>query len=343
VRPTLKADSGRQLRLALRTIRLFGFGKGLLAYGAYVKHRMIQSQRNTLKRFDIPGIAHPVWLRPGTSDWSVMEQIFLNDEYGFSSWPEHEEAISAHYRAITQQLKVPVIVDCGANIGLSAIWFATKFPRARIYAIEPEPGNFEILTRNLAPVENAVPLQAAISDRDTRASLVNVYDEPWAWQIQESELGEIRTVTIPALLGCCPDGEPLIVKFDIEGSELELFRSNAAWVERVPLIVFELHDHLGGWKGTGHAVFTHLTTHRRDYMQRGENMFSFAHFLNKPKSIDPTARMPADAAPGCGRNLTRSLPSTGIKRPHPAVADARSHSTTRKPRSRCSVQFRRSK
>jgi hypothetical protein len=74
-----------------------------------------------------------------------------------------------------------------------------------------------------------------------------------------------------------PNSVPLIVKVDIEGSEVQLFRSNLEWVEQTPLIVFELHDWLGGWRGTGHAVFSCLSTHRRDYMQRGENMFSFGH------------------------------------------------------------------
>jgi FkbM family methyltransferase len=287
----------RQMRLLVRTIRLVGFRKGLSAYWAYVSHRIIASRREMLTRLDIPGIAHPVWLRPGTSDWSVMEQIFLHDDYGFSSWPQHESAIYAHYQRILQQTKIPIIIDCGANIGLSAIWFAMKFPRARVFAIEPEPGNFEVLSRNVAPFENVVPVQAGISDRCTRASLVNVNNEPWAWQIQENGSGEIATVTIPTLFRRCPDGEPLIVKFDIEGSEVELFRSDVAWVERTPLIVFELHDHLGGWQGTGHAVFTRLSTHPRDYMQRGENMFSFAHSLNEAKSMDPAVRTSASLYP----------------------------------------------
>lgn len=290
-------DFRTQMRLLVRTFRLFGLGRGLRAYWFYAKHRMMPSKRETLERFDIPGIPHPVWLRPGTSDWSVMEQVFLDDEYGFRSWPEHEEAIYAHYRTTLERSKTSVIIDCGANIGLSSIWFATKFPRARVFAIEPEPGNFEILSRNVALFENVVPLQAAISDRNTRASLVNVKNEPWAWQIQEGESGEISTVTIPALLQRCPDGMPLIVKFDIEGSEVELFRSDVAWVERTPLVVFELHDHLGGWRGTGHAVFVRLSEHRRDYMQRGENMFSFAHFLNAARSGGPAIRGPTRRYP----------------------------------------------
>jgi len=68
-----------------------------------------------------------------------------------------------------------------------------------------------------------------------------------------------------------------ILKIDIEGGEIELFRSNVEWIEQTPLIVFELHDWQGGWRGAGHSVFSRLSTHPRDYMQRADNMFSFAH------------------------------------------------------------------
>jgi hypothetical protein len=83
-------------------------------------------------------------------------------------------------------------------------------------------------------------------------------------------------------LGRDPDSVPLVIKIDIEGSEIELFRTNLEWIERTPLIVIELHDWQGGWRGAGHAVFSCLSTHPRDYMQRGEHMFSFAHHTLPP-------------------------------------------------------------
>ena len=50
-----------------------------------------------------------------------------------------------------------VIIDAGANIGLASIWFASKFPEARILAIEPEKSNYELLVRNVEPLHHVTP------------------------------------------------------------------------------------------------------------------------------------------------------------------------------------------
>jgi hypothetical protein len=44
----------------------------------------------------------------------------------------------------------------------------------------------------------------------------------------------VRTVTVPGLLGREPDSVPLVIKIDIEGSEIEMFRSNLGWIEKTP-------------------------------------------------------------------------------------------------------------
>jgi hypothetical protein len=43
----------------------------------------------------------------------------------------------------------PVILDCGANIGLSVIYFKRKYPKAKITAFEPDATLFEKLKLNL--------------------------------------------------------------------------------------------------------------------------------------------------------------------------------------------------
>jgi FkbM family methyltransferase len=37
--------------------------------------------------------------------------------------------------------QTPLILDLGANIGASAVWFAVRYPAAHIVAFEPHPDN----------------------------------------------------------------------------------------------------------------------------------------------------------------------------------------------------------
>ena len=180
---------------------------------------------------------------------------------------------------VSPKSKTPLIIDCGANIGLASIWYAQKFPAAKIIAVEPEPENFRILTMNAASYPNIVPIQGGISDRETRLSLANRDDAPWAWETTEADSGQIMSFTIPSLLETLPSAILMIVKIDIEGSEVELFRSNVDWVAQTPVIVFEAHDGLFNWRGTFHAVVSILTKQPRDYLQNGENTFSILHSI----------------------------------------------------------------
>jgi tRNA1(Val) A37 N6-methylase TrmN6 len=43
----------------------------------------------------------------------------------------------------------PVIIDCGANMGLSLLFFSINYPNAKIYAFEPDVSVLEYLERNI--------------------------------------------------------------------------------------------------------------------------------------------------------------------------------------------------
>src|SRR5688572_6336531 len=76
------------------------------------------------------GLKHPLWLRLKTSDLPTLQKVWRDEEYRFDGDPKF-------------------IVDAGANIGIASIYFATKFPNARVIAIEPEPENFTLLEKNI--------------------------------------------------------------------------------------------------------------------------------------------------------------------------------------------------
>ena len=51
-----------------------------------------------------------------------------------------------------------VAVDVGSNIGISALYFLTRNPGARVYAFEPDPKNIERLRHNLRDFEDRYEL-----------------------------------------------------------------------------------------------------------------------------------------------------------------------------------------
>jgi FkbM family methyltransferase len=269
------------LKIVVKAIRSFGLRRACLLFFSYLRLRVLR--RGSLAIIKVPDISCPVYFRPGTSDWYTLCQIFIDQDYDFSLWPDHFRAIEEHYGCLLEASKTPVIVDCGANVGHAAVWFAEKFPKAIIYAIEPEPGNFSILQENAAQCQNIVAIHAGVLDRESCLSLSNPGSESWAWETRETESGDIKTITIPSIFARSSSQAPLIIKIDIEGSEVDLFRSNVDWVKSVPLIIIETHDWLGGWRGTGHAVYSRLSTHPRDYIHRHENMFAFAHTVRGSK------------------------------------------------------------
>jgi FkbM family methyltransferase len=261
-----------------KAIRVLGTLSGVMVYYYYFYHRLIKSKRWAAREVRLRSVSRPIWLRPGVSDWIAMERIFLDREYDPVS-DVHQRALADSATRLAASGAKPLIIDCGANIGLSSVWFAEQFPDAVVIAVEPEPRNFEILTRNARNFPTIIPVNAAISDCASRITLVNPTKVPWAWQTQESNSGETEAVSVVQLIARQKNARLLMVKVDIEGFETALLRSDTSWVDSVPLLVFEMHDWMMPWSGSGHAFFSVLSRTKRDYLIKGENVFAYSHSL----------------------------------------------------------------
>ena len=196
--------------------------------------------RNGLRPIFLPGMA-PIYVRPGESDLDVVHQIYATKFYEIRV-PEVGERIDRRYRDLLAAGKVPVVVDAGANIGVSSIWFARQFPQARVVAVEPDAGNVALLRRNVASYRNIVVMDAAIGASRGFAALSNS-GERLAWTVQTVRSSDgVPIVTVDDALAASGGDEPFIVKVDIEGFERDLFASNLDWLERTHVLFVEPHD-----------------------------------------------------------------------------------------------------
>lgn len=176
----------------------------------------------------------PLHCRLNSSDPYVFYQVFMEHEY-----------------AVLQDLKnVRLIIDCGANVGYSAAYFLTLYPEAKLIAIEPDSANFAILERNLKPYGDRVQLHmAGIWSHPTGLTVCRgTYRDgaEWSTQVRASLPGEtpdVEAIDIATLLRASGHEQIDMLKIDIEGSEVVIFRDNyAEWLDRTRNMAVEIHD-----------------------------------------------------------------------------------------------------
>jgi FkbM family methyltransferase len=196
--------------------------------------------RQGLKPIYLNGMA-PIYIRPGESDLEVVHEVFFARHFDIK--PEAvRNRIRGRYTEIIGSGKLPIIIDAGANIGASTIWFARQYPQARIAAVEPDPGNLAMLKRNIGPYSNCSIVDAAIGAEPGFASLSNSGEQlAWSVQTTRSSAG-VPVVTVDDAFKSSGGDEPFIVKIDIEGFERDLFASNLDWLDRTYVVFVEPHD-----------------------------------------------------------------------------------------------------
>jgi FkbM family methyltransferase len=146
------------------------------------------------------------------------------------------------------------VVDAGANWGyFSLLAAAAVGPEGTVLALEPDPRQFEELSRNISAngFRQVLPLQAAASAGEGRLSLVG-YDQGQANRGVSRVAGpsvpgprfDVRATSIDVLTAASPHVD--LVKIDVEGAEdavLDGMRGGLS-ARRYRALVLELHPDL---------------------------------------------------------------------------------------------------
>jgi FkbM family methyltransferase len=192
----------------------------------------MRSARNETHELRILKYPHPVTIRGGqsTDAWAIYELLVMQ-EY-----------------ALVGDLDSPsFIIDGGANIGIASLYFLNRFPTAHVVAVEPHPGNFELLRQNLSPYAPRVTLiQGAIWKSGGHLDL-DLGQEEWRTSVRaasDGRSGSVEAFPLTALLAH-GNGKVDLLKLDIEGSESEIFGPEAQeWLPTIQNIAIELHSKL---------------------------------------------------------------------------------------------------
>jgi FkbM family methyltransferase len=215
-------------------------------------------------------------VRKGTTDWPTYNQIFVREDYKF----RHSVAPKT-------------IVDLGANVGYSAVWYHSRYPGARIVAIEPDAGNVKTARVNIAlACRNGGTVdieQTAIWHSESHVKITNPTGTAWGFRVHEADPGEpgsFPATTMGAIMDRYGMDTVDLVKIDIEAGERFLFAKNTEWLNRVNSLVIELHDRKT--PGCREPVIAALDRHFIDYDEviRGENsLFTRRHRLDELQDL----------------------------------------------------------
>jgi FkbM family methyltransferase len=148
--------------------------------------------------------------------------------------------VAGEYDPLIQRLsKQDVLLDAGACVGGLSILASTKV--RRVYAVEPEPHNFNLLRRNIAlnRAKNVMPINAALSNEVGTAYLSGSGEGA---RLSKDGVA-VKTVTLDALSESL--GETFTaLKLDVEGSEVKAIVGQMS-LNHIAKVAIECEDSFG--------------------------------------------------------------------------------------------------
>jgi len=154
----------------------------------------------------------------------------------------YEEIITDKIYQFNTTSANPLIIDCGANMGLSVLYFSKTYPNAKIIAFEPEEDIFPVLESNVKAynLQNVTLHKKAVwdevttlkffTDKGMGGSVTNTYKD------QEPTL--VETVPLADFLYEKVD----FLKMDIEGAEYKVLKSCSHLLPNVQHLFVEYHS-----------------------------------------------------------------------------------------------------
>lgn len=174
------------------------------------------------------------------SDYLVFQQVF--------NFQQYETVVNLIKLNINDERII--IIDAGANVFYTSLYFLNIFKNAFVYAIEPSKENASICKENilLNNLKNKTHFynNALSHKRAIKFSIDNKFRDckDWAVTTQEDSNGEIEGITLEEIILNNKLSYITFLKIDIEGAERYIFDSNndLSFLKITKLIAIEIHD-----------------------------------------------------------------------------------------------------
>jgi FkbM family methyltransferase len=139
------------------------------------------------------------------------------------------------------------ILDLGANIGLTTLFWNKAYPDSQLACVEPMPNNLDILKWNIAENKvNVTVIEGAVAVQDGEV-FMEIADKDFGHQVStDTKAGgntiKVKAYSIDTILEKLQWPVIDLLKIDIEGYEAYLLKENCAWLFKVNHMIIELHE-----------------------------------------------------------------------------------------------------
>lgn len=174
------------------------------------------------------------------SDYLVFNQIFNMKEY---------EGISRMI-SLNNSSKRTIVIDAGANVGYTSVFFASKLTKPLIYAIEPSKDNSDLFLINTSNYRDITLFQRALwPEEEMKFSLSRNFRDgaDWSFTTEPDIQGGIVGITMNEIISEQNLDYITLLKIDIEGAERFLFREHVdlSFLNITEIIAIEIHNEFG--------------------------------------------------------------------------------------------------
>jgi FkbM family methyltransferase len=206
--------------------RSIGFANAVAAF-QFLSERKLGSVSARPLLLGYAGRRHE-WVLQRREDLTVLEEVFLDEDYDMAIPPP------------------AVVFDLGANIGAASVYFALRWPNARILSVEPSPEMHLKLRENTAIYKNIRCVSYAAGAVDGVLPFT-VSASSVGGGFYRNEAGaailEVPVRSLKSLMKEFGFSRINLLKFDIEGAEGLLFQDPVV-LKSVDAFVGEIHPDL---------------------------------------------------------------------------------------------------
>ena len=148
---------------------------------------------------------------------------------------------------VVENFNPKLILDVGANLGATSMFFAINYPKARIFSFEPTEMNFRWLQKNTEGFKNITRIKKGAYFKDTAAKIFLDSESGGRNSIYKDWTKSNRFELVELInLGKFLESKNLekkvdILKIDTEGCEIDILSSINNHLKNVQVIYLEYH------------------------------------------------------------------------------------------------------